>query len=283
LADHLRRIGIAATVEAATEVPNMNRVRPALPQPVPRVSMVVQSHGDDGALDRCVASLHGTALGMNNEVLVLGSAAAPMTMQQALAAARGDFICLIDDHVQAVAPGWLDELLSFAALPGIGAVAPRLWHADGSGLAHAGLVLGLGGLAGVPHAGAPRGQPGYFGRTSLHHRCSALSAVCLLLRRETLLAVDSVDSELDTDLRGVDLCLKLRRMGLSSVFVPHVDLLWHAPAVSADVDARRQRQLQTLRSRWGEALQADPMYSPNLSLDHTDLRFAVQSRVPALA
>lgn len=310
LSEHLDRIGIKAAVTAAPEIPNMNRVRPELPSPLPLVSILIPTRDRIDLLRTCIDSLRTISTYPYIEILVIDNGSieeeslayfSKLKMQgievvrdesafnfsalnnRAAKVARGEFVCLMNNDIEITTPDWLQEMLSFAALPGIGAVGTRLWYPDGHGLQHGGVVVGLGGVAGHAHVGLPRGQTGYFGRISLHHRLVAVTAACLLIRKSHFMSVNGLDEDLAVAFNDVDFCLRLYQSGLASVFTPFAEMVHHESASRGNdlSEAQRDRFMaeeKFMHQRWSEVLGQDPFFSPNLSLEHSDFRLAEFSR-----
>lgn len=311
LTDHLARIGIKATVGPAPEIPNMNRVRPALPSPLPLVSILIPTRDRIELLRTCIESLQNISTYPHIEIIVIDNGSVEEDSlayfsqlkrqgiqvlrdesafnysalnNRAAQIASGDFLCLMNNDIEITTPGWLEEMLSFAALPGVGAVGTRLWYPNGQGLQHGGVVIGLGGVAGHAHIGLPKGQTGYFGRVALHHRLVAVTAACLLIRKEHYMTVNGLDEDLAVAFNDVDFCLRLYQSGLASIFTPFAEMVHHESASRGNdlSEAQRDRFMaeeKFMHERWKDVLNQDPFFSPNLSLQHSDFRAAEFSRV----
>ena len=195
----------------------------------------------------------------------------------AAAAARGEVLCLLNDDIEVLTPGWLDEMVSFAVQPDVGAVGARLWYPDGT-LQHGGVIVGICGGAAHAHRRLARGDAGHFGRAVLHQELSAVTAACLVVRADVYAAVSGLDERFEVAYNDVDFCLRLRQSGYRNVWTPFAELVHHESA-SRGVDdrgakrARSARELGLLRKRWGKTLLRDPFYNPNLS--HTAADFSV--------
>ena len=94
-----------------------------------------------------------------------------------------------------------------------------------------------------------------------------------MTRRRDYLAVGGMDEiRFPVNFNDTDYCLKLRAIGKRIVFTPHARLL-HLESASRGHDTqpdrkhRFERELTSLRARWGQTLIADPLYNPMLSLD----------------
>ena len=180
-------------------------------------------------------------------------------------------VAFVNNDIEVISPGWLTELVSHALRPGVGAVGAKLYYPDET-IQHAGIVVGLGGLAGHPHARFPRGAAGYFGRAVCTQRYSAVSAGCLVMRREVLLSVGGFDEEsFAVAFNDVDLGLRLRAAGYSVVWTPHAELFHHESATLGLPSGQDRRELfekesTNLKRRWGGVIADDPCYNPNLTV-----------------
>lgn len=190
----------------------------------------------------------------------------------AVAAAGGEIVGLVNNDIEALHPGWLDEMVGQLLRPGVGAVGAKLLWPNGM-VQHGGVVLGIGNVAGHYGNRLADGDWGDHGRNQLVQQVSGVTAACLLLRKRDYLAVGGMDERaFPVAFNDVDLCLKLRRAGLAIVWTPHARLL-HAESASRGHEdtppkrARAQREVDQLRQRWGEVLLRDPAYHPSLNLD----------------
>ncbi|MDA9543248.1 glycosyl transferase [Bradyrhizobium sp. CCBAU 45321] len=191
---------------------------------------------------------------------------------QAAATLESDVLCLLNNDIEASSDDWLEEMLTRLAEPDVGAVGALLtW--PGGVVQHGGVVLGMNFAA--THAFTDRfgDDPGFLDQLLVAHECSAVTAACLTTRRSDYLAVGGMDeSRFAVAFNDVDYCLRLRQAGKRIVFTPHAKLV-HAESASrgaddrADRRGRFERELNLLRARWGEWLNEDPTYNPQLSRD----------------
>ena len=186
--------------------------------------------------------------------------------------ARGDVLCLLNNDVKALDDQWLDEMLGRIVERDVGAVGALLLWPSGV-VQHGGVVLGPSFAA--THAFNDRidSDVGYGDLLRVAHECSAVTAACLVTRRDDFLEVGGMDEvRFPVNFNDVDYCLKLRANGKRIVFTPHAKLI-HLEAASrgadirADQEKRFERELRNLRAKWGSVIAADPYYSPMLSRD----------------
>ena len=198
---------------------------------------------------------------------------------QAVACSAGSVVALVNNDIEVVSPDWLSEMVSIALQPGVGAVGAKLWYPDDT-LQHGGVVLGVGGVASHAHKKLPKGQLGYFGRADLIQSFSAVTAACLVVRKEHYEAVGGLDEDhLKVAFNDIDFCLKLREAGLRNVWTPYAQLYHHESATRGDDVAPEKQErfngeIRYMHSRWGDALKFDPFYNPNLTLSIEDFGLA---------
>jgi GT2 family glycosyltransferase len=193
--------------------------------------------------------------------------------------ARGELICLLNNDIEVITPEWLDELVSHAVKPGVGAVGAKLLYPDGR-LQHAGVLMGLHGVAGHVFRLLGRNQEGYFGRPQVAQAIGGCTGACLLMRKEHFLQVGGLDEErLRVAFNDVDLCLKLLDAGLRNVYTPWAELVHHESVSRGYEDtpekqARFKGEIEVMLGRWGDKLRSDPAYNPNLSLESFTMELA---------
>jgi len=193
------------------------------------------------------------------------------------AAAAGPVLLFLNNDVEVLEPGWLGELVRHAVRPEIGAVGAKLLYPDRT-IQHGGIVLGIGGVAGHSHLGVPDADPGYFCRMVIAHEVSAVTGACLAMRADVFEAVGGFDAEaLKVAFNDVDLCLKIRRAGYRIVWTPFAKLIHHESKSrgAEDTPEKRKRfegEVLTMLDRWGPELRADPYYNINLSRNSAHYR-----------
>ena len=190
----------------------------------------------------------------------------------AASAASGDFLCLLNNDVQALDGLWLEEMLGRIAAPDVGVVGAMLLWPSGV-VQHGGVVLGANFAATHAFNDRLEEDAGYCDLLRVARQCSAVTAACLLTRRRDYLDVGGMDAfRFPVNFNDVDYCLKLRAAGKRIVFTPHARLR-HLESASRGSDvlphrkARADRELRNLRAKWADVLTSDPFYSPVLSLD----------------
>jgi O-antigen biosynthesis protein len=301
VAEHLQSSG-GGTVEMAPESPAHHRIKYPRPIESPLVSIVICTRDHEALLRTAVESIRMFSTYPNYELVIvdngsrdpnavayLASLASQPGIQvirddspfnysrlnnSAVAHCRGDIVCLLNDDIEVVTPDWLEEMVSFAVKPDVGAVGARLWYPDGT-LQHGGVIIGAGGVAGHAHLRLPKGSPGYFSRAVLQQELSAVTGACLMIRRKVYQQVGGLDEQIAVAFNDIDFCLRLRAAGYRNIWTPFAELIHHESASRGYEDnpekiARFQREIRFMQSRWGTTLANDPHYNPNLSLRSGD-------------
>ena len=314
LTDHL-----AATHTAAEVLPVEGRhwrIRYPLPSPAPRVSLIIPTHNGYELLRTCLDSLRSRTDYPNLEIIVVNHRSDDPTILQyftvlktegirlidyagefnfsainnfAAAHATGEVLGFLNNDVEAIHGDWLTEMVSQACRPAIGAVGAMLYYPDDT-VQHAGVILGIGGLNGTPsvagHAfkAAPRGSEGQRNRLRLVQNYSAVTAACMVIRREIFEQVGGFDEvRLPVAFNDIDFCLRVRRSGYRNLWTPFAALYHHESASRGIEDSaakldRFAGEIGTMRQTWGALLDRDPAYNPNLTASYEDFTLAVPPR-----
>jgi len=185
------------------------------------------------------------------------------------AAATGDRFVFFNDDVETAQPGWIQNLIEPLENPEVGAVAPKLLYESGK-IQHAGLVMGVRGLAGTAFHQRPADSTEHFNLAQSSRNVAALSAACLAMRREDFLRVGGFDA-VNTPIAhsDIDLCFKVREAGLRCVYTPYATLS-HAGHVSIGVEEeteavrRRDKASIYLLKRWPHYTTHDPYFTDNM-------------------
>lgn len=311
LNEHLQRQKINAK---AAFVGNGFRVRYALPDIPPLVSLIIPTRNGLQLIRQCVESIIKKTVYTNYEILIVDNGSNdPATLlyldalqvdarirvvrddrpfnysmlnNTAVKLARGEVVGLLNNDLEVISPEWLSEMVSIALQPGVGAVGARLWYPNNK-LQHGGVILGMGGVAGHSHKHLHRDSYGYFGRASLMQSFSAVTAACLVIRKTIYEQVGGLnETDLQVAFNDVDFCLRVREAGYRNVWTPYAELYHHESATRGSEDtpekqARFAKEVQYMMQHWGDAILNDPVYSPNLTLDHDDFSLAWPPRVGA--
>ena len=170
----------------------------------------------------------------------------------------GRYLVFLNNDTEPCDPGWLRSLEEHAQRPEVGAVGAKLLYPDGR-IQHAGIAVGIGDLAGHPYRYRRQNETPDDVRN-----VSAVTAACLMMRRECFDAVGGFDERLPVNSNDVDLCLRLRSRGYLVVYTPHA-VLRHFESQTRGARALPDDAWLMTR-RWRDVLRGDPYYSPNVVL-----------------
>ena len=191
----------------------------------------------------------------------------------AAASTDAEFLVFMNNDLFVQGDGWLKAIVGEAAAdPMVGAVGGKFYYPDGS-IQHAGVVTGIGGVAGHVHVGTPEGENGYGGRLLFAQEMSAVTAAGMLVRASAFAQVGGFDErELKVAFNDIDLCLKLRAAGFKIIWSPDF-VAEHHESLSRGNDERPMQEnrffdeIEVMKARWGAALEHDPFYHPKFVLD----------------
>jgi O-antigen biosynthesis protein len=184
--------------------------------------------------------------------------------------AKGKHLLLLNNDVEIIQPDWLDIMLSYAQQSRIGAVGVRLLYPDDT-IQHAGVIIGLGGIAGHAFTGSYKDEPGYFNYIQSVNNYSAVTAACLLCRKEVFDEVQGMDEQFEVEYNDVDFCLKLMKAGYYNVYIPHVELYHYESATRGHPHQskvsyeRHLHEMSLFKKKWQDIIDDDPHYNPNLN------------------
>ena len=307
--DHFARTG----VEAECKLLGFGyRVKYRI-QGAPLVSVIIPTRDEVDVLRTCLDGIYEKTTYKNYEIIIVDNGSRHKETQEYLlelqqtrgvkiirddgefnfsrlnnkgvAAASGEIVALVNNDVEVISPDWMTEMVSQACRPEVGAVGCRLIYPDNT-LQHAGIILGLGGLAAYSHRCIPKESPGYFGRAMLLQSVSAVTAACLFVRKSVYMEVGGLDADnLAVAYNDVDFCLRVRESGYRNIFTPYAELAhFESKSRGAEDTPEKQERLRKeyayMRDRWGELLDRDPAYNPNLTLDKEDFSLSLAPRVP---
>jgi GT2 family glycosyltransferase len=197
--------------------------------------------------------------------------------------AKGKIIGLINNDLEIISSEWLTEMVSHALRPEIGAVGAKLYYANDT-IQHAGVIVGLAGMAGHGFKFLLKESSGYYWKPFLTQNYSAVTAACLIMRRQIFKEVGGLNEKhLKVAFNDVDLCLRIRERGYRIVWTPYAEL-YHLESASRGSDntlkkyLRLRHELNYMKSRWGDTLLNDPYYNPNLTIEYEDFSLAFPPR-----
>jgi len=310
---HLQRQGITGVVEPLIDL-RMYRVRYQLPKSLPMVSLIIPTRNGLRLVRQCIESITKKTTYRNYEILLVDNGSDDQEtlryfesleangkvhilrdnrlfnysslINAAVTSASGEVLGLVNNDIEVISPEWLSEMVSQALRPEVGAVGARLWYPDET-LQHAGIILGIRGVAGHAHKYLRHHQSGYFARAKLIQSFCAVTAACLVVRKEVFQNVGGFNQVLQIAFNDIDFCLRVREAGYRNIYTPYAELYHHESATRGNEDTEEKdirflKESAYMRQRWGDLLLNDPAYSPNLTLEHQDFSLAWPPRLEIL-
>lgn len=307
LAEHLVRSNIPGVASKA-EIPTTYRVQYDLPEPPPRVSIIIPTHNNLRVLRNCVDKLLEHTIYTNYEVIIIDNRSddpatlAYLEMVESPAVrvlkfaepfnfsainnfgvehSHADIVVLLNNDTEVCNGDWLNELVSQASRPEVGAVGAKLFYAEDR-IQHAGVLLGMGPDRVAAHAfkGFHRDEVGSLARTRLVQEYHAVTGACLAVSRAKYLEVGGLDADnLAIAFNDVDFCLKLVNAGYLNIWTPYAQL-YHYESYSRGYDvtdekrARFEQERDYMHQRWEGRLGIDAYYNPNLTRDFDNFSLA---------
>lgn len=265
----------------------------------PKVTVIIPNQDHISDLEQCLSSINRKSTYLNYEILVVENNSRQAKtfeyydeMQQrypkvrllkwekefnysainnfAVRYAEGEYYIFLNNDTEILTPDWIEEMLSICQQKDVGIVGAKLYYPDDT-IQHAGVILGLGTIAGHLFVKEPGQISGYMGRACTMQNLSAVTAACMMVSRESFEAAGGFEEKLQVALNDVDLCMKVREQGKMVVFNPEAEL-YHYESKSRGLEdtpekkARYEQEVAYFCSRWDQILKnGDPYYNVNLS------------------
>lgn len=185
----------------------------------------------------------------------------------------GDYIIQLNNDTELMTPNWIQEMLGFAQREDVGAVGVELFYPDNT-IQHAGIIIGIGGVAGHVFKNLPKGIHGYFSKDAMIQNLSAVTAACIMTPKSIYDDVDYMDEKFKVAFNDVDFCLKIREKGKLIVYNPFVQFKHYESKSRGFEDTpekkeRFQAEIDRFHDKWQSVLdKGDPYYNINLRLDN---------------
>ncbi|QYO67460.1 glycosyltransferase [Leptolyngbya sp. 7M] len=298
-----RRGELARAVITQPEFPGVYIVRYQITDYRP-VSIIIPTRNHAEMLDRCLQSIFQKSNYPNYEVILIDNGSDELSTfnvinrwkryeperfvcyslnipfnysklnNYAFSKARGDYLLFLNNDTEVITDDWIEAMVEQVQRPSIGVVGTQLLYPDHT-IQHAGVILGIGGIAGHSHKYFSADHPGYFSQIASVNNYSALTAACIMCRRSLFEQVEGFDETLAVAFNDVDLCLRIKQLGYQNIYLPHVQLYHHESKSRGLEDTlekqhRFRQEIATMHKRWKHLLLQDPCYSPHLTLKRED-------------
>lgn len=298
---NLKRLGLKGTVEPLKDM-GFYRVTYQV-QGNPLVSIVIPNKDEKETLKRCLDSIREVSTYGNYEILIVENNSDTREIWDyyreienkngirilewkkpfnysainnfGISHAKGEYIICLNNDITVITPDWIQKLLANCQRPEVGITGARLYFPDNT-IQHAGIVLGIGGVAGSMFVGMDRRRTGYMHKAVIQQDMSAVTAACMMIRRDVWKQAGGFEEKLAVAFNDVDLCLKVRELGLLVVYNPDVEMYHYesktrGPEDTEEKRRRFQTEIEYMRAHWIKYLKdGDPYYNSNLSLKQWD-------------
>jgi GT2 family glycosyltransferase len=294
---HLERMGVEGRVSHTKDLGFYRVEYPVSKEPM--VSVIIPNKDERDTLKQCLDSVRELTTYPNYEIIVVENNSTTteifefykeiekqerirvITWEEefnysainnyAASEARGEYLLFLNNDITVINPRWIEEMLGHCQRKEVGAVGAKLYYPDDT-IQHAGCVIGMGGIAGHMFVNMSRSRTGYLHKASIQQDVSAVTAACMLMRREVFAQVGGFTEALKVAFNDVDLCLKIREAGYLIVYDPYAEL-YHYESKSRGIEdnkekvRRFQKEIEYIRCHWeGILKEGDPCYNKNLSL-----------------
>ena len=303
---HLDRLGLNAKVEQARR-PFTYKVTYAVPDSHPLVSIIIPTKDHANILDNCIKSIVEKSTYDNFELVIIENNSTEKEtfdyydklqakypdivrlvtwkhefnfsklMNFGVAHAKGDYLLLLNNDTEVITPNWIETMLGICAREDVGAVGAKLYYPDNT-IQHAGLCV-TGGVAGHLCQSMPRDNWGYFALNDAQQDFSAVTAACIMTKRDEYEKVGGFTEELQVAFNDVDFCLKLREINDLIVYTPEVEL-YHYESISRGVENNTEKQIRFhkevayMNYRWAKYyVKGDPYMNPNFTVGEPANRY----------
>ena len=177
--------------------------------------------------------------------------------------AKGEHIIFLNDDTKVISKDWIERMLEHSVKPTVGAVGALLLYPNDT-IQHAGVLIGVGGIAIHAFEGLPKDDQGYKGLAHQIHECSAVTGACLMIKKSLFEQVGGFDEHLAYSFNDVDICLRLREKGYAIIYTPHAVLYHHGTSTRPYIE--EEKEIVYFVKRWRDLiLEGDPFYDPTLS------------------
>ena len=287
---------------------NCYRLEWPLPDPLPLVSLIIPTRDNCDLLKTCIDTILNKTSYPNFEIIVIDNQStcqrtldyfheittsfdaqvlkfnAPFNFSDinnfGVQHAKGSIIGMLNNDIEVKNSEWLTEMVRHVSRPDIGCVGAKLYYPDGR-IQHAGVVLGIGGVAGHSHKYFSAHHNGYHSRLSLVQNYSAVTGAALLVRKNVYQEVGGLEPKLQIAFNDIDFCLKVLEAGYRNLWTPFAEMIHHESVSRGHEDnpekiARFNSEANYMIEKWGELLVNDPCYNPNLTLLHEDFSYRIE-------
>ena len=305
--EHFQRLGIPAKVSE-------DRINGVCQWEFPlrkkeKISIIIANHNHAKDLENCILSIKKKSSYKNYEIIIVENNSNEETvfkLYQSLQnenkirivtwdykpfnyshvnnfgakQAVGEVLLFMNNDMEVISPDWMEKMLTHGQRPEIGAVGAKLYFPDWT-IQHAGVIIGIRGVAGHGHQHFHGQETGYMNRLQMIQNVSAVTGACLMIRKSVFDEVGGFDPGYPLSFNDIDLCLKIRERGYLIIWTPFAEL-YHFESKTRGLDNtndkmdRFAKEVEYFKRKWKYILDiGDPYYNCNLSLEKDDFSLRI--------
>lgn len=253
----------------------------------PIVSIIIPTKDNPKLLQACIESIRTKSSYKNYEIIIVDNNSKKeetkrylntlkhriLSYQQpfnfssinnlAVKNAKGEHVIFLNDDTKIISQDWIERMLEHSVKPNVGAVGALLLYPNNT-IQHAGVLIGVGGIAIHAFEGLPKDNPGYKGLVQQVRECSAVTGACLMIKKSLFDQVGGFDEHFAYSFNDVDICLRLREKGYAIIYTPHAVLYHHGTSTRPYTED--EKEIVYFVKRWHDMiLKGDPYYDQTLS------------------
>jgi len=274
----------------------------------PKVSIIIPSKDKTGILKACISSILDKTDYPNYQIIIVDNLSEEKDTYEyyrhlkdycqisiihynkpfnysainnyAVSQIETDHLLFLNNDTEIINANWITSMLEHAQRREVGAVGAKLYYPNDT-IQHAGVIVGLGGVAGHSHKHFSKDASGYFYRPHIIQNLSAVTGACMMMRSEIFAEVDGFDERYSHAFNDIDLCLKIRERGYLIIYTPYAELYHHESLTRGYEGApeklkRFQKEIKLFKEKWGHILErVDIYYNPNLTLNREDFSLKI--------
>lgn len=260
-------------------------------------SIIIWFDGNVKKLNRCLKSIYKKTSGNNFEVIIVSNKKYSQKEKQnlnryknvgtvicnselnyselnnrAAKKAKGDLLLFIEDNIEILSKNWLQFMAGEAERKEIGVVGVKILDIKNK-VYHAGIAMGLSGVAGYIGRGKDKDDNGYMSCLSVRRNYMAVCGKCFMVRKKIFMEIKGFDKLLNEKYQDIDLCVRINGKGYQNIFLPDV-LVKYTNHEKKDFMKSNviKKDIYRMQMKWGEKIIFDPYYSQNFELNSSELK-----------
>jgi glycosyltransferase involved in cell wall biosynthesis len=287
LAEHLKRCGEYATL-GVSDLQGVYKVHYETPGN-PYISIIIPGGQRQDVLDRLLTPLFQLARYSNFEIIIIDQDGTDQVMLNyyhrmerlrrnisvvvnreadslttlrnfGAARARGEYLLFLDCNLEIINPSAIGDMLAVCMRKDVGITSGVLYN-DNNTVYHQGYVVGVNGNYDHLYRGLRRNTLGYMMQNRMNLDLSAVSASCMMVKKELFDELGGFFESFSTELAAVDFCLRVREKDMLVVCVADADWYYHDGYVYEPI--RKNRVHPEEDEKNAETLTEDRFHTPS--------------------